>query len=73
MLEGEATPALRQLQLHGVNTIQARALIPRLAATALLPRLRELALGDTRVAAAAFGPAFAHLEVLAVPAALAKL
>nr|HEX4316168.1 hypothetical protein [Kofleriaceae bacterium] len=71
LLGGDATPALATLQLVDVPPPRARALLEALASSALLPRLRTLALGNLRVPPASRGPAFAHLEVLALPPELA--
>lgn len=72
LFTGDVTPSLANLQIRNPVLPLARALLSALATSPLLPRLRTLALGDTRVAPASRGPAFAHLDVLALPAALAK-
>ena len=72
LLSGIRAPLLRQLQLRGARPLVVKSVLARLASSALLPRLRDLVLGDARVSPASLGHAFAHLDTAAVPPGLSK-
>jgi hypothetical protein len=72
VLSGACVPQLRQLQLHLAAPAIVRAVLARLANSALLPRLRDLVLGSVRVPPASLGRAFAHLDTAAVAPGVVK-
>jgi len=71
LLAGAITPQLDQLVIDDASALFARRMFDALATSPLLAQLHSLALGDVRVDPADFGAAFAHLEILALPDAIA--
>lgn len=71
VLRGDAAPALERLTIYWASA--TRAILDALARSALGPRLRVLSLGGPRVDPATlrprYGPLFAPLETLELPAA----
>lgn len=66
LFAARATPQLDQLRIAAPQWL-ADDLLTAIAESPLLGQLRSLSIGNRRVAPKSYGPAFAHLEVLAVP------